>query len=498
MIRGNKNWLPPSQLVYGFGFLFKYDDTDSESCARHKGERSPWLRGGELEEEMENQGISNQLNTLEVADESDDEEVSVGNVVVGKKELGVTAPHGVDESSDDASVDQEKVKGAEDGEEAEEEEAEEEDEDEEEEMDFPDTQLDFPDTEGAVDLSSLVAEARATAHANKKTGRRTISAKERREFLKQRKGGNPQQKTETDLPESASPPVSISGSDRDEPVVTNAVSSNGPKVKGATAIPPPPQVRGKKGKLKKIKEKYKFQDEDEREIMLELLGSRGKPEEPLDDTRKKGSKKDKKNEKKNEKKGGKHAQESTTKSSSGHKTNFAEKQSIFIKHSPDVSITGVASTTIEATRAPPTAFPSDQCSANLVKRDEILYEVDDREIPPELTDFSYLDSLTGQPHGSDTLLFALPMCAPFTTLAKYKHKAKLIPGSLKRGKAARSICSVFGAIRRDDDEATKRERELIRLVKEEEVVAQVLGKVKIMGMEDKFKGKKGSKSGRRK
>ncbi|KAK2150925.1 hypothetical protein LSH36_382g02027 [Paralvinella palmiformis] len=36
MIRGKKNFLPPSYLVYGFGFLFKVDE---DSVFRHKGER---------------------------------------------------------------------------------------------------------------------------------------------------------------------------------------------------------------------------------------------------------------------------------------------------------------------------------------------------------------------------------------------------------------------------------------------------------------------------
>jgi len=36
MIRGRKNFLPPSYLVYGFGLLFKLDE---DSVDRHKGER---------------------------------------------------------------------------------------------------------------------------------------------------------------------------------------------------------------------------------------------------------------------------------------------------------------------------------------------------------------------------------------------------------------------------------------------------------------------------
>lgn len=38
MVRGKKNFLPPTSLVYGFGFLFKLEDGCIES---HKGERIP-------------------------------------------------------------------------------------------------------------------------------------------------------------------------------------------------------------------------------------------------------------------------------------------------------------------------------------------------------------------------------------------------------------------------------------------------------------------------
>lgn len=45
MIRGKKNFLPPTTLVMGFGFLFKLD----ESCiAKHLKERGPRAPGDEV------------------------------------------------------------------------------------------------------------------------------------------------------------------------------------------------------------------------------------------------------------------------------------------------------------------------------------------------------------------------------------------------------------------------------------------------------------------
>lgn len=47
---------------------------------------------------------------------------------------------------------------------------------------------------------------------------------------------------------------------------------------------------------------------------------------------------------------------------------------------------------------------------------------------------SALDSLTGNPLPEDILHFAIPVCAPYPAIQKYKYKVKLTPGSLKRGK----------------------------------------------------------------
>ncbi len=41
---------------------------------------------------------------------------------------------------------------------------------------------------------------------------------------------------------------------------------------------------------------------------------------------------------------------------------------------------------------------------------------------------SVLDTLTGLPRPDDVLLFAVPVCAPYSTLQSYKLKVKLIPG----------------------------------------------------------------------
>lgn len=54
-----------------------------------------------------------------------------------------------------------------------------------------------------------------------------------------------------------------------------------------------------------------------------------------------------------------------------------------------------------------------------------------------------LATLTGQPKDIDELLYAIPVCAPYDTLQKYKFKVKLIPGGQKRGKGAKQAADLL-------------------------------------------------------
>ena len=76
MIRGKKNFLPPSQLALGFGFMFKLDE---DSLARHANERrvKTQLETSEVDE------VNEKLEECEInVEEEEDEEEGV----VGEKE----------------------------------------------------------------------------------------------------------------------------------------------------------------------------------------------------------------------------------------------------------------------------------------------------------------------------------------------------------------------------------------------------------------------------
>jgi hypothetical protein len=62
------------------------------------------------------------------------------------------------------------------------------------------------------------------------------------------------------------------------------------------------------------------------------------------------------------------------------------------------------------------------------------------------------------------------VCAPWSALTRYKYKVKLIPGTTKKGKAARAVVAGFLATPVDDkgEDAGKmspREKELLKSLK---------------------------------
>ena len=70
MIRGKKNYLPPSHLIMGVGFLFRLDET---SVGNHKNERR--IKGtANVLQEAEDKGEETKNVSEDVKDSEDEEE----------------------------------------------------------------------------------------------------------------------------------------------------------------------------------------------------------------------------------------------------------------------------------------------------------------------------------------------------------------------------------------------------------------------------------------
>ncbi|KAJ7365343.1 hypothetical protein OS493_005449, partial [Desmophyllum pertusum] len=100
---------------------------------------------------------------------------------------------------------------------------------------------------------------------------------------------------------------------------------------------------------------------------------------------------------------------------------------------------------------------------------------DEAEDLPLKEAVSLLDSLTGIPLSEDLLLFAIPICAPYTAVQNYKYKVKLTPGTARRGKAAKTALNTFLFSK----EASQREKDLIKSLKDNDLSRYIPGKVKV-------------------
>jgi hypothetical protein len=64
---------------------------------------------------------------------------------------------------------------------------------------------------------------------------------------------------------------------------------------------------------------------------------------------------------------------------------------------------------------------------------------DEETAKAEAEDLSWLPALVGTPLPEDEVLAAIPVAAPWAALGRFKYRAKLQPGSLKKGKAVKEV-----------------------------------------------------------
>lgn len=69
------------------------------------------------------------------------------------------------------------------------------------------------------------------------------------------------------------------------------------------------------------------------------------------------------------------------------------------------------------------------------------------------------------------------MCAPYNSIKDNRFKIKLVPGGLKKGKAARNILHFF----MNSNELTENEKPLVRCLPQQEIINSLIGNVKLAG-----------------
>lgn len=127
----------------------------------------------------------------------------------------------------------------------------------------------------------------------------------------------------------------------------------------------------------------------------------------------------------------------------------------------------------EATAAAEAGAPDEDEEAELAK----LIKEEDINLVPENTDVTEIDKLTGMPKQNDQLLFAIPMLAPYTTINTNKYKAKVTPGTLKRGRAQKSIRQLFLS---QSSKTFVYETNLIKAVSDQDMTMTLVNSCRVM------------------
>eukprot|EP00106_Octopus_bimaculoides_P020519 XP_014787961.1 PREDICTED: nuclear export mediator factor NEMF-like [Octopus bimaculoides] len=214
-----------------------------------------------------------------------------------------------------------------------------------------------------------------------------------------------------------------------------------------------PLKRGKRNKLKKIKEKYKDQDEEERLLRMELLASSG----PAKESKKKKKQKD-----------------STPKTQQKLRGHIPEKLKMSTEN-PVIRQTAELSETTNETNTDEMKTVKGKLPNDNQDEESDEDKMDEEDLTQQATDAQVLDSLTGWPVAEDELLYSICVVAPYNTLLNYKYKVKLLPGSTKRGKASKTALTMFS----QDKTASSREKDLIKILKDCDISRNIPGKVKL-------------------
>ncbi|XP_078591678.1 ribosome quality control complex subunit NEMF-like isoform X2 [Branchiostoma floridae x Branchiostoma japonicum] len=498
MIRGKKNYLPPSHLILGFGFIFKVDD----SCIwRHKDERKVRIAEEDEESVADSQAtegdpeieVQDDLKSSSSGTESGDEAAPEAAGKDGTDSGNKVAPEATGEHGTvTVQVVEEETKKTR-----------EEEEEEEEESLFPDTGLTFQhvgggnaeesinginDLEGSKveeereDVTEEVKEQngnmangerfelhRAPSETteddtkiylgddemldlNQITGnpRHHLSAKQRKELRRKKK----QTPHGDDESEDTQYFADRSGQEENQtPHGQQERSMDSVEQKNSQSQEIQPK-RGQKAKQKKMRKKYKDQDEEERQMRMELLRSEGNPDK--DDKKKKG----KKNKQKEQQQRPQSAQQ--RKQGKGGQASHAFKDSMVI-HEDDATVP-IQAHVQEGEVAKEEPESDEEKDAVLAGENIKLVEAS-----------SVLDTLTGCPHPEDILLFAIPVCAPYSAMNNFKYKVKLVPGSNKKGKVAKTALGMFTYSK----EASSMEKDLFKSVKDADLSRGIPGKVKM-------------------
>ncbi|KAF2200842.1 serologically defined colon cancer antigen 1 [Delitschia confertaspora ATCC 74209] len=473
VIEGKKNFLPPAQLILGFAVMFEISEESKANHLKHRVVDQTSAEKPFTSADTEAQGLELSETTDNKHDDSDSDEdfpdakiesESEDDFPDAKIESGSGDSDGEDPdsakhanplqsttpiASNNAGSKYEMSGGNSKAEES-----------------APPAATDKQSgRETQEDSASVTASTRAEG----KSGPRHLSARERRLLRKGLPLNNAQVSSESASAANAASDEEDAASGVDGPPLSTVASaapiSNATKTSGKAPLP-----RGKRSKAKKLAAKYADQDEEERALAMRLLGSK-----------------------------------------SGQQA--AEAQAQARKAKEEEALANKQRRREQHLRAQVVGHAAEEARRVAHEGGAGAQDDDDNDEETIKQQLSNLNALVGRPLPGDSILSAIPVCAPWAALATYKYKAKLQPGVTKRGKAVKEILTRWDAAGKDPRALDKhsldvervwpREIELVRGWKEAEVVGVLpVGKVRVMmgggqgAGAGAGAGKKGSKSGR--
>ncbi|KAF2108673.1 serologically defined colon cancer antigen 1 [Lophiotrema nucula] len=456
-IKGRKEHLPPAQLIVGLGVIFEISE---DSKARHRKHRidNPTIVA---QDEAAAAEPTQEERTAKIDSETDDD---FPDAKIGSDSEDDFPDAKLDGDSDESNAEsdtEEQANPLQSTSRAVDSESEDED------VNASLNKKDEGVTRALGTLGLSAGEVQEDAgsvadseHMSEAKAKRHLSARERRLL---RKG----QLLETTP--GSSEALAVPDADEDdeesaeEPSVADAparapatVTSQASKAEGSRPLP-----RGKRGKAKKLAQKYAEQDEEDRALAMRILGSQS---------------------------GQKAAEDQAQAKRAKEEEALANKQRRREQHLR-AQATGKAAE--EARRAALEGNAADDDGED----DETLK-----------TNLLNLDAFTGRPLPGDEILSAVPVCAPWSALSTYKYKVKMQPGALKRGKAVKEILARWNAAGKNPKALDKhsndveriwpREIDLIQGWKETEVVGVLpVSKVRVMMVGGMSKGGGGGGGG---
>lgn len=394
-VNGKKNFLPPAQLVLGYGVLWRVDEESRKRHGRHRVDEDQ-KPTQDVEDDEKNDKYGEEENQEEAYQEEEAEEDSDEEFPDAKLD-----------SDDDDEFPDVKLESEDEAEEHQEQDSEEEEEEEA-----------VPATSTAKVPADKVSPGPSSSTP---ASGRHLSAKQRRDI----KNGKALTPT-TSTPQTATIETSRP---------TSAAATGGPK----------PLPRGKRTKAKRAAQKYSLQDEDDREVALSLLGISNP------------------------------AAAAATEAKEEAKEDAEVRKARLRAQHARAQATGLAEES---------------------KRRAALEAGEEDEDEDEGMEAA-LDSLIPDTRPEDVLLDAIPVCAPWGAMGKYKYRVKIQPGAAKKGKALRDVWNMWvGTAGKMKPLMAEKERELVSGWKDSEMVACVgVSKIKVFTSAG---GAAGGKDGKKK